>query len=225
MARCTSIRVLPLEAFRPLEHPKTAFLSRDTAENLGIDVGDIVKISVGNRTSAAMIATSRDLRRAIALKYSLRLSLDVGISEDVEICVEKVSPMKAERVVLRPETSTIREVSYLPMAFLVPSPTPPFTSIPVFGLVPVQRDVELKGLLPKVKLVLKKLMLGAPYLKGDYVALVDDSVFTRAEAMFRIVDTHPEGVVTVANETDVEVEASERNQLPGSDSPNSIAKP
>jgi len=47
MARCTSARILPLEAFRPLKHPKTAFLSRDTAESLGIGAGDIVRISVG----------------------------------------------------------------------------------------------------------------------------------------------------------------------------------
>jgi len=46
-------------------------------------------------------------------------------------------------------------------------------------------------------------MLGAPYIRGDYVMLVGVGVFAEAEAVFRIVDTHPEGVVTVANETDI----------------------
>jgi len=85
--------------------------------------------------------------------------------------------------------------------------------------------MDLKGLLPRVKLDLKQLMLGAPYLKGDYVIWSVSSLFAEAEAIFRIVETYPEGVVTVANETDVEVETTGRNQLSGSGSPNSMAKP
>jgi len=225
MSKCVTVRILPLESFRPFEHPKTALLSRDVAEGLEIGEGDIVKISVGSKASVARIATSRSTHRAIALMYSLRLSLGVAVGEDVEVCVEKVSPAKAKRVVLRAEASTIHEVSYLPTAFLMPSPIPPFAPVTVFGLIPTQRDVDLKMLLPKIKLILKRSMLGAPYIKGDYVVLSGISIFTQAEAVFRVVDTHPEGVVTVANETDVEVGASERNQLPGSGSPNSAAKP
>jgi len=225
MSKCVVVRVLPLESFRPLEHPKTALLSKDVAEGLEIGEGDIVKISAGSKASAARVATSRSTHRAIALKYSLRLSLSVTVGEYAEVCVEKVSPAKAQRTVLRPEASTIREVSYLPTALLVPSPIPPFVPVTVFGLIPTQRDVDLKTLLPKIKLILKRSMLGAPYVKGDYVVLSGVSIFTQAETVFRVVDTHPEGVVTVANETDIEVEAPERSQLPGSDSPNSVAKP
>jgi len=209
MSKCVAVRVLPLESFRPFEHPKTVFLSRDIAEGLGLGVGDIAKISVRSRASAAKIVPARDLHRAIALMYSLRLSLGVVPGGDTEICVKKVSPAKAERIVLRPEAGTIREVSYLPTALLVPSPAPPFVPITALGLIPAQRDVKLRDALPEVKLGLKGLMLGAPYIRGDYVIWVADSLFAYAEAVFRVADTHPDGVVTVANETDVEVEALE----------------
>jgi len=211
MSKCVTVRILPLESFRPLEHPKTAFLSRDIAESLELGVGNIVKLSVGSRVSAARVVPAKDLRRAITLMYSLRLSLGIAPDRDAEICVEKVSPVKAERVVLRPEAGTVREVSYLPTALLVPSPAPPFAPITVFRLIPVQGDVELKEFMLRIKLDLKELMLGAPYVKDDYIMLVSGSLFTETEAVFIVADTRPERVVTVTNETDVKVEVPEHS--------------
>jgi len=206
LTKCMSVKILPLEVFRPLEHPKTTFLSRDVAESLGLGVGDIAKISVGSRASVTRIVPAKDLRRAIALKYSLRLSLGVVPGGDAEICVEKVSPAKAERIVLRPETNTVRESSLLPMVLLVPSPVPPFVPVTAFGLAPIQKDIALKELLPKIKLDLKQLMLGAPYTRGDYVIWAVGNPFAEAEAVFRVIDTRPAEFVTVTNETDVEIE-------------------
>jgi len=96
ISKCVTVRILPLEAFEPLKYPKTALSSKDIAEGLGIGMGDVVEMSVGSKVSAAKIVPAKDLRRAIALMYSLRLRLGVVLDGDAEICVEKVNPAKAE---------------------------------------------------------------------------------------------------------------------------------
>jgi len=207
LAKCINIQVLNLEAYNPFEHPKTVLLSKDVAEDLGFGEGDVVKIFIGSKTSVAKIITSRSIHKAIALKYSLSLSLGIAGGEDVEICMERVSTVKAKRIVLRPETNIIHEVLFLPTLFSMPTTIPPFTPITFFGLTPVPRDTELKEHLPRIKLYLKRLMFGAPYIKGDYV-IWSGNIFALTEAIFRVTNTYPDGVVTIASETEVEIETT-----------------
>lgn len=192
------LRVARTSAF---DNPKVVKVPRSVLRELDLIDGLLVEISAKERSSIAVLKSMILGKDVIRMSYSMMLTLGVHEGEYADIALRLVDFREVKpcsRLVFRlEEEGTLQYYTPRPAVML-------FGMVPIFGVTFDEEKLSFRELVKSMlNTHIKRLMLGWPYVVGDYVVLAPRS--STEKIRLRVIKTEPNPPVYVTNTTILEL--------------------